>query len=525
VRCGECETDPLTPGHFCECCGRRLSLEERTARETPVTDVVDDGALGRRAASAAVCDGCGAPSADGDLCLSCQQAFGSLLGDTRLTGSGDPAEAHAAVLPSAIVAPIETRPPAASSDSVPVHPHVDQVAPTETTSFGSVPDASSGVSFAEVWSSLSTAPEPVETGPLAETMSSGVLSDVPVARSFSEATPPPPAACEPVETRPPVETMSGALSPAVPAARSFADAVLPPLEKTASNREGQTAALPTTPAPDARAEDGRRPKAPRPAVPNKPAAASPPTHGRARGWILAAAMLLIAALIGVPEGVRRLGIQGPAEKVSEAPAQPPAAAPDPPPAETARGTTRAAAEPEAKVARGAASAGPKPSAPVRAPRVARAPAKVVRQPAPSTPLAHNNVPSPEAEVPAPVDEPPPVVPAAAESPRRSAPAAPAGRFFEPTEVDQSPQIVTRVEPHLPPDLQARALNDLVVVRVLVSQSGHPFQVSLLRRSRQGRSLDQAVVEAVTQWTFSPARRRGEAVASWYNIGVPLGGSN
>jgi hypothetical protein len=30
---------------------------------------------------------------------------------------------------------------------------------------------------------------------------------------------------------------------------------------------------------------------------------------------------------------------------------------------------------------------------------------------------------------------------------------------------------------------------------------------------------------VTQWLFSPARKRGEAVSSWYNLGVPLGQPN
>jgi hypothetical protein len=47
----------------------------------------------------------------------------------------------------------------------------------------------------------------------------------------------------------------------------------------------------------------------------------------------------------------------------------------------------------------------------------------------------------------------------------------------------------------------------------------------LRRSKVGRSLDDAVVAAVTQWTFSPARKRGEAVSCWYNIGVPLDRGN
>jgi hypothetical protein len=31
VNCAECQTDPLTPGHYCPCCGRKLSLEEQRA--------------------------------------------------------------------------------------------------------------------------------------------------------------------------------------------------------------------------------------------------------------------------------------------------------------------------------------------------------------------------------------------------------------------------------------------------------------------------------------------------------------
>jgi protein TonB len=119
--------------------------------------------------------------------------------------------------------------------------------------------------------------------------------------------------------------------------------------------------------------------------------------------------------------------------------------------------------------------------------------------------------------------------AAAEVPgelSRSAEAtAPLGRFFEPNDVDVSPTVARRIEPQLPADLKSRAVNDTVIVRVLVSQTGDPSRVTLLRKSKQGRSLDDAVVAAVTQWRFSPAKRRGEAVSSWYNIGVPLGQSN
>jgi TonB family protein len=65
---------------------------------------------------------------------------------------------------------------------------------------------------------------------------------------------------------------------------------------------------------------------------------------------------------------------------------------------------------------------------------------------------------------------------------------------------------------------------VVVVRILVSQSGHAYRVNLLRRSRLGPAADEAVIAAVKQWTFSPARRRGEAVSCWLNVGVPLAGN-
>ena len=105
-------------------------------------------------------------------------------------------------------------------------------------------------------------------------------------------------------------------------------------------------------------------------------------------------------------------------------------------------------------------------------------------------------------------------------------AAPVGRVFEPGDVDQSPKIATRVAPRLPPDVRAGAARkDIVVVRVLVSQTGRPFRINLLRGSKGGRSLDDAVVAAVNQWTFSPARKQGEPVSCWYNVGVPVGQAN
>src|SRR3954451_25113472 len=75
VRCVECETDPLTPGHFCECCGRKLSLQERAAREATPALAAPVVEASRPTASAGPCESCGGPSSDRPLCESCQSAF------------------------------------------------------------------------------------------------------------------------------------------------------------------------------------------------------------------------------------------------------------------------------------------------------------------------------------------------------------------------------------------------------------------------------------------------------------------
>jgi protein TonB len=87
-------------------------------------------------------------------------------------------------------------------------------------------------------------------------------------------------------------------------------------------------------------------------------------------------------------------------------------------------------------------------------------------------------------------------------------------------VTESPQISTRVEPQLPDELRNHSIDEVVIVRLLVSQTGRPFRISLLRRSKDAR-VDTAVISAVNKWTFSPARKKGEAVSCWYNVGVPV----
>jgi protein TonB len=119
--------------------------------------------------------------------------------------------------------------------------------------------------------------------------------------------------------------------------------------------------------------------------------------------------------------------------------------------------------------------------------------------------------------------PPPPAPAAAPAPKKAEEApAPAGPFFELTQVDRAPKVLSRVEPQVPRNVQVQA-NDIALVRVLVSHTGHPALVRLLRPSKGGVAQDDAIIAAVKQWTFSPASKRGEAVSCYLHVAVPLKG--
>jgi hypothetical protein len=58
------------------------------------------------------------------------------------------------------------------------------------------------------------------------------------------------------------------------------------------------------------------------------------------------------------------------------------------------------------------------------------------------------------------------------------PPAPIGPFFEQRDVNEVPRVATRVEPQVPDDLRDRQLNEVVIVRVAITQTGHPLMINL-----------------------------------------------
>jgi TonB family protein len=82
-----------------------------------------------------------------------------------------------------------------------------------------------------------------------------------------------------------------------------------------------------------------------------------------------------------------------------------------------------------------------------------------------------------------------------------------------------PAILKIVKPAYPPvALQAR-IGGLVVLRVLVSETGQPLQIDVLRGGAVG--LTEAAVAAVRKWTFTPARRGDTPVRAWMTVPIPF----
>ena len=231
---------------------------------------------------------------------------------------------------------------------------------------------------------------------------------------------------------------------------------------------------------------------------------------RIRPELVAVAVVVIVAAVGIPVGARWLHSQLPTDVNASAPTQSVAVITEKPP------VVHEAARP---VLPQAASVDPQPALESARPsRVASAAKKSEARASRSEPVAPALDFTPIAVA--------PLAPAAVQPPAPTpqplvTAEAPTGRLFDTSDVDVAPRVETRVEPQLPGNLVGHAVNDVVVVRILVSHTGHPFHVNLLRRSKLGPSVDEAVVTAVKQWTFSPARKRGDVVSCWLNVGVPL----
>jgi protein TonB len=227
------------------------------------------------------------------------------------------------------------------------------------------------------------------------------------------------------------------------------------------------------------------------------------SSGRTRALFVAGALLVVALAVCVPLGQPWLASAQPEPTPTEEPLQE-----APAPVAVARHTPPQ--RPAAAVVEDTKPV-PEPRRPVRSPKpVRQEPKREAAAAAPVEAVPETSIPAPE--------------PVAAPAPAPEPAAAPVGPFFETRQVNEVPQLASRIEPRIPGEIQG-PINDVVIVRLLVSQTGHVSVVNVLRRSRIGVAVDDAVVAAVKQWTFSPARKKGEPVSCWYHVGVPIQRTN
>lgn len=85
--------------------------------------------------------------------------------------------------------------------------------------------------------------------------------------------------------------------------------------------------------------------------------------------------------------------------------------------------------------------------------------------------------------------------------------------------DASPRYRATVKPLYPASALRRRIGGIVLLRVLVSESGKPMEIDVVREVHP--DLSAAAVRAVRRWDFEPARRNGVPVAAWTTVPIPF----
>jgi protein TonB len=116
---------------------------------------------------------------------------------------------------------------------------------------------------------------------------------------------------------------------------------------------------------------------------------------------------------------------------------------------------------------------------------------------------------------------PPALPSArpTETPVPARRAAQEGDLVPLEEADLPPKVARVVKPAYPPIALKQRIGGIVVLRVLVTETGNPSQVEVVRGVKGG--ITESAVAAVRRWTFEPARKDGVAVKTWTTVPIPF----
>jgi protein TonB len=82
-----------------------------------------------------------------------------------------------------------------------------------------------------------------------------------------------------------------------------------------------------------------------------------------------------------------------------------------------------------------------------------------------------------------------------------------------------PTILKVVKPAYPSVALKARIGGLVILRVLVSETGQPLEIEVVRPGNAG--LTEAAISAVRRWTFNPARKGDVPVRAWTTVPIPF----
>ncbi|HVO99946.1 MAG TPA: TonB family protein [Bryobacteraceae bacterium] len=101
--------------------------------------------------------------------------------------------------------------------------------------------------------------------------------------------------------------------------------------------------------------------------------------------------------------------------------------------------------------------------------------------------------------------------------QQPAPAAQTGGIYKIGGPVSAPSILSKTEPTYPEEARQAKLQGTISLSVVIDATGAPTQIAVLRPL--GMGLDEAAVQAVSQWKFAPGMKNGVAVPVYAQIEV------
>lgn len=96
--------------------------------------------------------------------------------------------------------------------------------------------------------------------------------------------------------------------------------------------------------------------------------------------------------------------------------------------------------------------------------------------------------------------------------------------YQLAEVDQKPQLISRVQPIYPYSAKNREITGMVVLKFIVNTKGEVTNISVVEAKPKG-IFEQSAISAVKKWAFKPGTYQGEPVRTWVTVPITFELSN